>query len=205
MDRFPLVVSFYTENTYYQWEAHDLIASCEKWGLEHHVVGLPSRGSWEMNCAFKPFFLHETLQTMKRPLFWVDVDAVFLRQPSYLPIFTADIAVRMNTELDPTHDSYLLSGSLFVNYSQGAEKVIRLWAQECLRVLSDKERTEEFWDQIALRDTLLCKPEGVVLGALPASYTKVEGRPFDEEHILDGVIQHSQASRRYKKSINGLI
>lgn len=199
---FPLVVSFYTENTCYQWQAHDLIASCKQWGLEHHVVGVACKGSWEMNCAYKPFFLYEMLKTFKRPLFWVDADAVFVKAPDVLPVFEKDLAVRLNQELEQTHDSYLLSGSLFVNYSAGGEKILRLWAEETVRVLSDKERSYEFWDQIALRDVTLRQPEGVEVGALPPSYAKVGGRPFDEAHVLEGVIYHHQASRLHKKLEN---
>src|SRR5690348_12544495 len=97
MGAFPLVVSFYTKDTYYQWEVQNLIASCEKFKVEHYVEGIPSFGSWELNCAYKPFFIHQMLQKFKRPLFWLDADAVFVRKPEGLALFQeVDFSVRIN-------------------------------------------------------------------------------------------------------------
>lgn len=64
---FPLVISFYTKNTPYQLDAHHLIASCEKFGIEHAVEGIDSYGSWELNCAYKPFFIAEKLRQFECP------------------------------------------------------------------------------------------------------------------------------------------
>ena len=118
MTNFPLIVSYYTKDTLYQLEVQNLIASCEKWQLDHHVEPIPSFGSWERNCAYKPFFLMEKLQQFSRPIFWVDADAVFVQEPKALEIFDLDFVARINSDLADTHPSKVMSGSLYINATQ---------------------------------------------------------------------------------------
>jgi hypothetical protein len=74
------------------------------------------------------------------------------------------------------------------------------WALECGRQISDPKRVMEFWDQIALRDVLLRHAEAKVL-PLPHGYCKVFD--LDDPFIADQdiVIEHRQASRRFKSLI----
>lgn len=203
MTNFPLIVSYYTKDTFYQLEVQNLIASCEKWQLDYHVEPIPSFGSWERNCAYKPFFLMEKLQQFSRPIFWVDADGVFVQKPKALEIFDLDFAARINSDLEDTHPSKVMSGSLYINATQGAERVLKSWGQECISSLSNPKRTEEVWDQIALRDTLCRGVPGVKIGALPLPYLAIIDNLKDESEINDVVIGHYQASRRFKKIING--
>lgn len=202
MKNFPLIVSYYTQDTLYQLEVQNLIASLEKWGLDYHVEPIATLGSWERNCAFKPFFLYEKLEQFERPLFWVDADAVFESAPQYLEVFSADIAVRINEELSLEHPSKVMSGSLFVNATEGAKRVVKAWAKLCLERISDPARTEEVWDQAVLRDILFKHEHQAKIGALPRGYTAIVGNPHDEREIHTVTIAHYQASRRLKKTIN---
>src|SRR5579863_511712 len=90
----PLVISFYTENTPYQLEALSLIQSLSTLQIEAEVVGVASRKTWAHNCAIKPFFIQEKLRQHQRPVFWVDVDAIFLRKPDFTEMLSWDIGVR---------------------------------------------------------------------------------------------------------------
>lgn len=117
MQNFPVIVSFFTKNTPYQDEVKNLIASCEKFGLETSIDGVDSFGSWELNCSYKPFFLYQKLQELKRKVLWVDADAVFVRKPTPLDIFSADLSVRINPELPDQHPSKVMSGTVFANYT----------------------------------------------------------------------------------------
>jgi hypothetical protein len=202
MAEFPLIVCFYTKNTLYQLEVQNLIASCEKWGLEHHVEGISSLGSWERNCSYKPFFLMEKLEHFRRPLFWVDADAEFVKAPEWLDVFDQDLAVRINTSLEDRHPSKVMTGSFFINATRGAFEVLKSWGQECIDSFLNPHRTEEVWDQIALRDVILRGIEGVKIGSLPWSYITIAGSSHDEKTIQNVVIAHFQASRRFKKLIN---
>jgi hypothetical protein len=192
---FPLVISFYTKDTPYQLDAHHLIASCDKFGIQHHIEGIDSYGSWELNCAYKPFFIAEKLRQFERPVLWVDVDAVFAQKPKILKVFEKDFAVYSQADLNPDHPSKIRSGTIYVNYTERGNNVLKSWAQECQRLLVDPKRTEEFWDQIALRNVYLGEKN---LGRLPLSYIKILGHPVDVK-CPKPVIIHCQASRHAKK------
>src|SRR5258708_2800572 len=133
MKEFPLVVSYYTKDTLYQVEVQSLIASCEQWGLEYEVDPVASFGSWERNCCWKPFFLMEKLQKHRRPLLWVDADAVFFRKPDPETLQEDwDLAARINQYLEDSHPSKVNSGTVFVNATEGAAKVVKAWGQKCI-------------------------------------------------------------------------
>lgn len=198
---FPLVISFYTKETGYQLEVQNLIESCRLFEIESHIEGIPSFGSWELNCSYKPFFIHQKLKEFKRPLFWVDADGVFVQKPRFLPQFNADLSVRSHEEYPPNHPSRVITSGIFINYTEPAVRIIRSWAEECRRQITHPDRNEEFWDQIALRDVLLREDHGAVVAPLPLSYAKIVDHPLDEKEILDPVIEQYQASRRFKKLI----
>lgn len=202
MTKFPLIVSYYTKDTLYQLEVQNLIASCEKWGLEHHIESITSFGSWDRNCCYKPFFIMEKMQQFKRPLFWVDADAVFEREPKWQNVFAKDLAIRLNKDLGDDHPSKVISGSVFINATPNAARVLKLWGQECINSFSDPERMEEVWDQIALRDVVKREGLGADIGFLPLEYSAIVGNSSDEKEVGEVVIAHYQASRRFKKIIN---
>jgi hypothetical protein len=152
--KFPTIISFYTCNTLYQLEIQNLIASCKRLRLKTDIEGVPSFGSWELNCAYKPFFILRKLKEIRAPVLWVDADGVFVRKPEILREFQADFAVRINRDVDENHPSRVASGTVYVNYTERGIKTVLLWAQECRRLVADPQRKEEFWDQIALRNIL---------------------------------------------------
>jgi hypothetical protein len=198
MKDFPVIVSFYTKNTPYEEEVKNLIQSCARFGLETQIEGVDSFGSWELNCAFKPFFLYQKLQELKKDLLWVDADAVFLQKPVSLDVFAADLAVRIHDELPDHHPSKVISSTIYVSYTEKAQELLRKWAQECTKQLMRQDRKEEFWDQIALRDVLFSKKTLAKVGSLPRTHTKIAGHPQDEKEVPEAVIEHYQASRRFK-------
>jgi hypothetical protein len=202
MKAFPLIVSYYTKDTLYQLEVQNLIASCERWGLDHSIEPIATLGSWERNCSFKPFFLLEKLKQFQQPIFWVDADAVFINKPKHLEVFNSDLAVRINGALENNHPSKVISGSVFINATQGGVEILKAWAQECIDSFSDPHRTEEVWDQIALRDVISRGSPHLKFGALPLEYMTIVDHPDDEREAGEVVIAHYQASRRFKKIIN---
>lgn len=202
MNKFPLIVSYYTKDTLYQLEVQNLIASCEKWGLEHHIEPIASLGSWERNCCYKPFFLMEKLQQFKRPLFWVDADAVFVKEPEWLAVFDKDMALRINGDLEDSHPSKVCSGSLYINANLTAATLLKLWGQACIDAFLKLERTEEIWDQMILRDVLLRGGLEEAVAPLPLEYAAIADQICNDAIMKEPVIIHYQASRRFKKIIN---
>ena len=200
---FPTVISFYTMQTPYEEEVKNLVASCDKFGLEHKIEGVPSFGTWELNCAYKPFFIYKMVNELKRPVLWVDADGVFKKAPSLIDAFESDVAVRINPACPEDDPSKVISSTIFINSTQEAALLLRAWMQESSRQILDENRTEEFWDQIALRDALKLPGHQAKVKSLPTSYAKIFDHPEDFFFFQEPVIEHYQASRRFKNLING--
>jgi hypothetical protein len=187
MSHFPLIVSYYIKD---ELPLKGLLESCEKYNLAYHIEPVESFGSAELNASYKPFFLLSKLQEFKRPLFWVDPDGAFVQKPLVLEEFSADLAVRINTSCQPNHPSKVLSGSIFVNATDEAKALLRQWASECYRILSDPGRTQEFYDQAALRDTIFGMSHRATVVPLPHAYMAIEGHLVDQKEIARPVILH---------------
>jgi hypothetical protein len=198
--KFPIVVSYYTLETLYQLEVQNLIASCEHYQLETSIEGIPNQGSWEINCGYKPFFILKKLEELKAPVLWVDADAVFERLPEVLPEFEADLATYIDPGVDKNHKSKVRSGTVYVNYTPKALVLVNRWAQASLNQLLNRNRTEEFWDQIALRNVLMGSDADTQ--ALPLEYVKIFDHAEDSRLVSKPVITHYQASRRLKNLVN---
>lgn len=190
-----MLVSYYTLGTGYEEEVKNLIASCEKWGIQHDIVGIDSKGAWDQNCCYKPRFLLEKLEEHQCPLFWVDADAVVLQKPTLFDTLTCDIALRIYKELPLEHPSKLITGTLFFRPTDKAKKLLELWDEECQKMLEENEA--EVWDQIALKRVLLKDPD-VEVFPLPNSYCSIYDKTLQETPV----ILHYQASRLFKKEVN---
>ena len=196
MDKNPVIVSFYTKNTLYEEEAQRLMASCDKLKLESHVVGIESFGSWELNCAYKPFFLLETLKKVQKPILWVDADGEVVRKPLKKDL-RGDVAAYVDEELAWTHVSKVRSGTVFINATAGGEACLRRWAEEMTAMFSNPTGEEPLIDQIALRKVLQV-PKNFKVGQLPLSYVKIFDHPGDAQKVIRPFIIHHQASRLFK-------
>lgn len=194
----PVIVSFYTLNTPYEQEVQGLIESCKKWGLEYCIEGLPSRGSWAKNCGVKPLYIQQKLQTLQRPLLWIDADAAILQKPDFSFLKGYDLSARLVPFLPWKNPSKLMSGTVFFNYTEKSLNIVRRWVRLCAkRLASDPDH----WDQAALRDIVKREKKAKIL-PLPISYVKIYDLDVLFIEQSDVVIEHYQAARRLKNAIH---
>lgn len=184
----PIIVSYYTRNTLYENQVEDLIKSCESLELPFDIVPIESLGSWSKNCCFKPTFLLEKLLQHRRPIVWTDADSTVMRKPELFRHLTSDLGVHIREHLSETDSSKVLSGTIFINYTSGAKRLLKLWLLECRRKM---ERQELVLDQEALRDVIYRYPHGALIEHLPSSYCHI----FDKSEEECPVFVHYQASR----------
>jgi hypothetical protein len=194
---FPTVVCFYTPNTGYEKEVEGLIASCKKFDLPYSIDPIPNFGSWEKNCCFKPKYILKKLLDLKRPILWLDADAVIAQKPALFENLEADIALRVVKDLPDDHPSKMISGTVFVNYTLKAIKAIEDWDKET-EALFINDPT--LWDQVSLRNVLLKGHANVY--QLDNRYYQVYNKIEDEKTLDEAIIIHFQASRTLKKTLN---
>ena len=191
------IVSYYTRGTPYEQEAASLREACLRVGADYNIEPLDSLGRWDRNCCLKPLFLLEQLRRWKQPILWVDSDAMILQKPQLA--LQCDLAVHIDPDLPWGHLAKVNTGTIYIAPTKNAEALIEEWHACCERCLNDPD-FPEVWDQMCLQ--LLLPRKGVE--PLPMGYCGV----FDCERDLalpEIFILQTQASRAYKKIINGTL
>ncbi len=181
-----VVVAFFTRNSIYEMEKNRLLRSAQRLGLAIDAEPIASSGSWVRNASMKPSVLVAMRRKHRGPMLYVDVDAVFHRDPwPALTELDCDIAAYYEPE------GHLLSGTLFINQTPAAAALLQAWAQACA------ENPDE-WDQRVLErlladDAARAEPR-YRLARLPVAYCwifdKTDNAPCDEIYV-----EHLQASR----------
>jgi hypothetical protein len=202
MKPLPKIISYFTKDTPYEWQAEGLKKSCEFHSLEHEISAINHSGSWEMNCIYKPIYILEMLQKHKKDVLWIDCDAVIENRPKWVGAFESDIALRVSPYCENNHPSKIFSGTLFCNYTAKCADILKIWAENCLKEIANPKRTEEVWDQIILRDAIRNFSTELQVGLLPIEYLKIDGHPIHSRECQDAYIVQHQASRMFKKWVN---
>jgi hypothetical protein len=190
----PLIVSFYTKNTFYEREANNLIESCKKQGLEYAIVGLESLGNWKANCGLKPKFLLDQFLKHQRPLLWVDADAVILEPLTYFNTCVADISFRIDDIRGIESPHRMISSTVFINKTEAAFDFLNHWA-------AYQKTHPDFTDQETLRDVVYLRFHHLSIKSLPKRYCAIA----QASHFIDqenpAIVQY-QASRTYQNLID---
>lgn len=187
----PLYVAYYTKETGYAQEAEELRATLEQFHLDHEILGVPNLGSWQQNTHYKARFLKEQLNAHPdRPLVYLDVDARVRQYPELFDRLSCDMAGYHYLN-KVTKRPELLSGTLYFEPTAATKKLIDTW-------IFANETLPARWEQKNLEIALKKVPE-ITFYELPAPYVLI----FDlMQDLGPPVIEHLQASRRLKKTVN---
>lgn len=184
------VVAFFTAGSFYEQEEKRMARSAERIGLKVLATALPSAGSWVLNAGLKPGFLTQERSRLRGPLLYVDVDAVFHRNPwPELRKLDCDIAAYYET------NGRLVSATILINDTPAAAQLLELWRQGCVA-------NPEMWDQLVLEhiiaeDEKSVHPQFRVV-KLPVSFCWIFDR-VENESVAEVYIEQLQASREAKK------
>lgn len=176
-----LIVSYFTKKTGYEQEIKNLEASLKLHELDYHIEGIDDLGSWQQNTHYKaPFILNMLYRFPEKNIVFLDADALVREKPVLFETIEADVAAHMREGFE------LLSGTLFFRNCLPAREVVIMWILE-------NERRPASWDQQNLQRAI--QGHGPSFLNLPAGYCQI----FDlMGHHGSPVIEHFQASRRYK-------
>lgn len=190
-----LVISYFTKNTFYEKEKRSLIASLKEKKICYEIEAINSLGSWEKNCCYKPKFILEKLKKLKRPLLWIDADAVVLKDLDFFnSLKDCDISLKINESYAKDNPYRAMTGTLFINYTQNAIKILNLWNDLCQFLLKEK-RDFELWDQMCLKYVLFDMKQKFCIKNLPEKYCYIFDDPYSNLEAKDIHILHFQASR----------
>jgi len=186
-----VVVGFYTLDTPYEDEINDLRRSCQQFGIHCHTHGYKNRGQWVKNAAIKPEFILAMMDLHPfSKVVYLDADARVKKYPELFDTLDADIAVHHKK---PRNE--LLSGTIFLSPGARTKKLIEEWARQ-------QAMEPETWDQKILARVLKDWKKPLRVAELPATYCQI----FDTmKNAGDPVIEHLQASRRFKHQIESQV
>lgn len=184
------IVVFYTVDSLYELERDRLLSSTRPLGLDVAAVGVENTGSWVRNAGLKPGVLVNQRKAIRGPLLYVDVDAVFHRDPwPELLRIDSDIAVYYE------ENGRLLSGTILINDTPAAMALMEAWELGC-------KQEPDVWDQLVLErilaeDAARASPRYSVT-RLSVSFCWIFDR-IENEPVNLVYIEHLQASREMKR------
>ena len=178
------ICSFYTFDTIYKKEAQGLIETISQFKYDYHIKGYHTRGSWVQNVGIKPEYIYEMMELYPdQDIVFIDADAR-IRQPLMLfKAFQGDIGVHYLK-------GELLSGTIYLKNNERVRAIIRIWIKWMSKHSGSWD--QKVFDLVLKKHARLYK---IKIEELPSSYTKI----FDKMEG-DAVIEHFQASRRFKQN-----
>lgn len=173
-----IIVSYYTDEKYKN-ELQNLMESIRKFELSYYIEELVDKNNWVHNTHYKPSVIKRAMSLFNLPIVFIDADAVIRKFPELFENIKKDFAVFFS------EGGNLLSGTLFFNNTAAAFSLVEDWEKQC------KEETDT-WDQHVLKGCV--ERKHIDIETLPKSYCQI----FDSSKKETPVIEHYQASRRYK-------
>ena len=193
-----LVVGYYTEHTPYEHEAQNLIDSCKKLSINHHIKPVQNLGSWQENTRFKARFMLNMLNMYPgKRLLYVDCDAVLNSRPELFINYSADVAVRYQDFTWKKNEC--LSGTIYMENNLKTRRLCEKWMEYNQKDPSGSKNLEQWNLGKAIED--MVKNDGLVCKNLPPEYTFIFDSMRKIYPDLKPVIEHFQASRKYKRMI----
>jgi hypothetical protein len=195
-----MVVGYYTVNTPYEEEAQNLLASLNKLGIKHDISGVKTLGNWQANTRFKAGFMLDML--IKHPnhrLLYVDCDAVVHSIPNLFKNYRCDIAVRWQDFRWRKNEC--LSGTIYMENNERTKRICEMWRDINVNEGNTSSRMEQ-WNLDSVITQMKTEDSKFTVKNLPAEYTFI----FDSMKAMYPkaipVIEHFQASRRFKNDVN---
>lgn len=140
------VISFYTNTWDYPKYAEKLREQCDNLGLLHSIKLLPDTGDWLNNTKMKPRFILDTIEVIKGPVLWIDVDGSLLRYPKFIidRIDKMDFMMKLKSR---GQGRTFHVGTMFFNYTEKSLNFLRDWVDQCEKgYASDELHLDNLWN-----------------------------------------------------------
>lgn len=181
-----IVAGYYTKNTPYEEEIKKLTDSCAAFNIPTFIKGFDSRGKWEYNCGIKPEFIFEAMSCYPDlNILYIDADGIIREYPTYFETLDADIGAHLKDGRE------LISNTVFIRNTAPVRLFIQQWIYK-------QTQNPIMWDQRTLQALVRTTPS-IKFVNIPPNYSQI----FDSmKHNGKPIIEHFQASRRFKTAVN---
>lgn len=135
-----MIISYYTKNTPYEAEINEkLRPSLEKFKLEYDIQGIEDLGSWQKNTGYKCQFIKTMLLKHKKPVVFLDADAVILEYPELL------FNIPTEVDLGFHHFNWCYSSDTQVYTQKGWKYFYELTSNDFIYTLNPKNKNLELY------------------------------------------------------------
>lgn len=193
-----IIISAFTQHPVYVEKALCLATSLNNLDLPYEMTEMEEQGSWEKNCQQKAVIILEALRRHRKPVVWIDADAVIMRKPELFERLSQDICdVAYYAMKSPNR--HLASGTLFFGYTQGAISILEQWISRCENSMAfDQKLLEQvLWNEFQIPKRCYDIIE------MPVEYCRIfDNKEQESEMTTAPVVIHTQASRVVRKKIN---
>lgn len=187
------IIAYHTPD--YEEEARPLRESCRRLGLDVEIHRADSLGDWHDNTRHKASVLCMARQALDGPLLYVDVDAWLHHDPRGFE-FPADADIACHFRVwSKWPDGQLLTGTLWINDTPNAERLLAAWAAENQRRLVQGER--EGGGQTNLQRVLESMPE-IRVHKLGPEWCMIHDLHRRDGFTGEPIIEHLLASRVHR-------
>lgn len=187
-----VVISYFTSKTPYQEEAKKLEGSLKKFNIPHRIMEMPNLRDWQKNTHQKAVFIRKCMDIFYNTEFlvWVDADAIFHKYPVLFDQLDCELAVHFRNWKHGRDE--LLSGTMFIKNCSAMKDIVNEWIQV-------NRKNKGTWEQRNLQRVIKRVDHLMKIVKLPVEYCCI----FDDEkrEKIDPVIEHFQASRRFRRMI----
>jgi len=197
-----MVVGYFTLNTPYEKEKEKLIASINKFGLPSYLKGIPNLGDWQKNTRYKAIFLKDILEKFpNKKILYVDVDAEFIKEPLLFKNYSCDIAIRWQDFRWKKNES--LSGTIYMESNAKTKILCDKWLKYNNAEYIGSKSPKSF-EQVNLGRVMveMRQTHRLLDKNLPPEYCFVFDHMKKIYPNAKPVIEHYQASRRFRNKLN---
>jgi hypothetical protein len=195
----PVFVSHYTKSTPYEQEVQNLIKSLERHGLDYDIEGIEPLKDWRANSNYCAWQVQAMLKKHKpRSIVRVDADARIQRYPKLFEDFGPDIGACIWKESRLKYyekDGEFMGGTLFFLNNERTEQLVYDWVDAC--TIRPRERNGDLLFELV---KVKKKAKLLKFRTMPLEYCKIFD--FQMGGVTKPVIEHFQASRRFKRIVN---
>lgn len=206
----PIFVAHYTVDTPYEELVCRLKHSLKKFNLPYYIEPIKSLGSWRLNSNYSAWLVQKCLKMFpNRPILKTDADAVVQNYPYIFEDkdFNPDVAACIWYRFRKRGE--LLGGTLYFANNEKSNKIVDDWVGLCNKYPT--KRNPDLLEQVLWKSpnksdrkwaegrSEFVLPEQILFKNLPLEYCKI----FDlmQDQVPEPIIEHFQASRKYRKTI----
>lgn len=197
-----IIISYFTVGTGYETEIKNLTKSLKFFDLPYFIFNFEPQGTWRRNLNFKSQCILEAFKMFPdRDIVFLDADAIVRQYPKLFDQLSKEKKYHIGAHFfrylprsgDPDE---LLSGTLWIRNDEIGHRIVNRWHKLGLKYENIRHQK---CLKLALNE-LIREGLNIQINHFPFEYTCI----FDYHKARQGkapVIEHFQASRRFRKSV----